>query len=405
MRAKILIVVTAALVLVTGCTLMEVAPPLPPPPAPAPAPSVKPAPVPPPPIVTLDEDDQVPDDGFYKKTVHYGTTRRDMCEAIPERDKGRCLINLERLDTGNDESVGISYGRVTVKIPFTKERGSTAGMRLISLTHGIEWDDFISNLTADDLLVFIHGYNTSFSDAAIRCAQLAHDTNFKGEAVLFSWPSKSFGPVSGYKKDKDRAKENFDELADFLQKLASNTDKRIHLIAHSMGTYVLVNALALLDERIDKDDKILKVRRASAGGKIFNQVILAAPDIAKNDYHMTFNDYDLSAMAERITLYSSINDVVLKGSRLINLFVEGSSQARLGDSSSGFTVFKGMDTIDTRQEIKPQIIGHSFYAEYPSMVTDIHILLRYGTHPDGRILQKVADNHGNILWFIIDDRD
>lgn len=40
-----------------------------------------------------------------------------------------------------------------------------------------------------EILVFVHGYNSSFEDGAVRLAQLVADMGFDGTAVLFSWPS------------------------------------------------------------------------------------------------------------------------------------------------------------------------------------------------------------------------
>jgi len=357
----------------------------------------------------LDEDGWITKNSYYEKTVHYGTTRVDKCSRKILSVSGdieyiideKCAKDLLRLNTGNKQGEqSIHYGRAVVKIPYTKVVGGTAGMSLTYLRHNVGWENFISQLSSDDLLIFIHGFNTSFSNAAIRCAQLAHDTNFNGEAVFYSWPSAE-NPAT-YARDKKRAQENFELFASFLQDIASNTDKKIHVIAHSMGTYILMNSLAILNKRIESNTDLLHSRRKKHDGKIFSQIILAAPDIAKDDYHRKFSNHNFSNMADKITLYSAENDHVLDAAQIMNYFVEGTSQARLGDSSGSFFVIKGMDTIDTRQEISPQFFGHSFYANYRSMVSDMYILLNYGTSPDKRMLQKVVDKNGDYLWFIRD---
>lgn len=343
----------------------------------------------------LDDDGRIPKDSSYVKVVHYGTTREDRCE------NHNCPDKQYRLDSGNSHTEdNVKYGRAVIRIPYAKKVGGTSGMSLEALEHDIGWDSFILKITDDDLLIFIHGFNTPFSKAAIRCAQLAHDTNFAGEAVLYSWPSAE-NPTT-YSIDKKRAEENFQFLANFLQDISSQTQKDIHIVAHSMGTYVLMNSLAILKNRIDQNNSILLSRREAKNGKVFGQIILAAPDIAQDDYHKSFSEFKLDEVAENFTLYSSENDHVLDASQLFNLFIEGTNQARLGDSSDGFFIINGMDTVDTRQEISPQFFGHSFYANYRSLVSDMHILLKYGTAPDDRMLQKVSDKNGNSLWFIRD---
>lgn len=39
--------------------------------------------------------------------------------------------------------------------------------------------------------VFVHGFNVSFEDAALRTAQLAYDLDFDGAPLMYSWPSSA----------------------------------------------------------------------------------------------------------------------------------------------------------------------------------------------------------------------
>ncbi|GAA6150855.1 alpha/beta hydrolase [Pseudoteredinibacter isoporae] len=344
---------------------------------------------------TLNKEGLIDKDSSYIKLVHYGTSRTDNCKNTS------CNDDPSRLNSGNSNSEShITYGIVKVRIPYSKKIGGTSGMSPLSIQHNIPWNDFISKLTNDDLLIFIHGFNTSFTNGAKRSAQLAHDTNFKGKVVFYSWPS-SENPVS-YSTDKKRAQENFGMLADFLQNISEKTNKNIHIIAHSMGTYLLMNSLSIIKNRINQNDILLSKRRKENNGKIFSQIILAAPDINKDDYYKNFFAHEISNIADKFTLYSHKNDNVLKASRIVNYFVEGSNQTRLGDSSANFFVIEGMDTVDTREEIPHQFFGHSFYANYRALISDIYLLLNYGTAPDNRMLQKVTDNSGKSLWFIRD---
>ena len=42
-----------------------------------------------------------------------------------------------------------------------------------------------------DVLIYVHGFNTSLEEARFRLAQLVVDAKFGGVAVLFTWPSKA----------------------------------------------------------------------------------------------------------------------------------------------------------------------------------------------------------------------
>jgi esterase/lipase superfamily enzyme len=49
-------------------------------------------------------------------------------------------------------------------------------------------------------LVFLHGFNVTFEDAAIRAAQIGYDLKVPGATAFFSWPSR--GSVAAYPADE-----------------------------------------------------------------------------------------------------------------------------------------------------------------------------------------------------------
>ena len=44
---------------------------------------------------------------------------------------------------------------------------------------------------ARDVLIYVHGFNQTFETAAVDAARLSSGVNFRGDAVVFSWPSKA----------------------------------------------------------------------------------------------------------------------------------------------------------------------------------------------------------------------
>ena len=75
-----------------------------------------------------------------------------------------------------------------------------------------------------DILVFVHGFNTSFDEARSRAAQIVADTHFGGVAVLFTWPSKS--DLFGYVSDKESATASRDALQALLHDLGQTPGRR-----------------------------------------------------------------------------------------------------------------------------------------------------------------------------------
>ena len=118
-----------------------------------------------------------------------------------------------------------------------------------------------------DILVFVHGFNTSYDEARSRAAQIVADARFGGVAVLFTWPSRS--ELFGYVSDKDSATASRDALQALLHDLGQTPGVgKIHVLAHSMGGWLSMEALRAVGDR----------RRPDLSGHL-GDVILASPDI------------------------------------------------------------------------------------------------------------------------------
>ncbi|MEO8498137.1 MAG: alpha/beta hydrolase, partial [Planctomycetota bacterium] len=98
----------------------------------------------------------------------------------------------------------------------------------------------------NNILVFIHGYNVSFEDAARRTAQMSADLKFAGAPVFYSWPSQA--EVLKYRMDEKNVELSVDQLKSFLLAVAERSGAdTINLVAHSMGNRVLTDALKEMD--------------------------------------------------------------------------------------------------------------------------------------------------------------
>ena len=67
-----------------------------------------------------------------------------------------------------------------------------------------EMADKIKTANSKSLLVFVHGYNSGFGDAAMRTAQIAYDLKFPGMPFFYSWPSAN--RVRAYLPDEEAAR-------------------------------------------------------------------------------------------------------------------------------------------------------------------------------------------------------
>jgi esterase/lipase superfamily enzyme len=231
-----------------------------------------------------------------------------------------------------------------------------------------------------DAFVFIHGFNVTFEDAIYRTAQLAYDLEFSGAAILYSWPSN--GRVLDYAADLNNNDWTVPHLKVFLESVVKRTGaKTVHLIAHSMGNRLLSNALAQL-----------ATTRGEPSRPHFKQVILTAPDIDAEIFRALANS--MAGTADRITLYASANDKALRISKTIN-----GHYRRAGDASGAVLVIPGVDSVDA-SAVDTDLIGHVYYGDNRSVLTDIFSLLSDGKPPGQRFgLQEVRVTAGKYWRF------
>ena len=210
------------------------------------------------------------------------------------------------------------------------------------------------NKDAKRAFIFIHGYNVSFHDAALRTAQMAVDLDLKTVPVFYSWPSR--GHFEDYTKDNTTAQWTEKNLSDFLESFAKNSDaNEIFIIAHSMGTHPTTKALANVMER----DRNLAGR--------FKELVLAAPDI-DTDIFMQQILPRFSSVPIPITLYASSKDRALLASVKVN------GETRAGLAGKKMVIANRIETIDA-SEIDTDFLGHSYYGDSRILLTDIALII------------------------------
>lgn len=169
----------------------------------------------------------------------------------------------------------------------------------------------------NDTIVFIHGYNKSFEEAIRAGAKMKRryaiddkQASFQPNIFVFSWPSDGqIFPPAVYSRDRRDAKASAPafargllKLSDFINTLRPDElcEAKLHLIAHSMGVYVLRWALQEI-RRITGDD----LRH------MFEQINLAAADEDDDAFEFEHKLAPLPKVCQRITVYFNNHDVAL----------------------------------------------------------------------------------------------
>lgn len=284
-------------------------------------------------------------------------------------------------------------GRATVSIPKIKKPGVSTKPGFLTYhpdpsNHTTLWHNDI--YTADEFFysiqqnpnkksfIFLHGYNVSFSKAAIQTAELTYDLKFMGTPIFYSWPSKA--KLLGYFADQETLKSSQLKFADFLNEYLNKAPQELYLIAHSMGSQALLNTL---EQQLPSNPKL---RQHLKG------IIFVAPDIPTAQFNAVLKK--LSRFKIPVTLYGSQKDLALSLSQTI------SSQPRAGflKPMDDMIKIKGLDVIDAT-EVQTDFLGHAL----SPMSTDISELMVEKIHAKLRSRLKIMLHKQGTYYLLKSD--
>jgi esterase/lipase superfamily enzyme len=148
-----------------------------------------------------------------------------------------------------------------------------------------------------DVLIYVHGFNQTFETAALDAVRLSDGIKFRGETMVFSWPSRA--KLFDYGYDRESAMWSRDALQRVLEGLMTSPNVgRIHIVAHSIGTMLTMEALR----------QLYAAGGDAAAGRI-GAVVFASPDIDMDVFASSVAR--IGPLAVKITLITAANDRAL----------------------------------------------------------------------------------------------
>lgn len=161
-----------------------------------------------------------------------------------------------------------------------------------------EVSDLLAQGGGGDVLIYVHGFKQTFETAALDAAHLADGIKFRGQTMVFSWPSKA--GLFDYAYDRDSAMWSRDGFERVLQSaITAPGVGRVHIVAHSMGTMLTLESLRQLYAR-DGDSVTDKI----------GAVVFAAPDIDMDVFSSAV--VRIGPVGRKITVVAATNDRALE---------------------------------------------------------------------------------------------
>jgi esterase/lipase superfamily enzyme len=327
-------------------------------------------------------------------TIYFATNRNPNSPDNPTRfGSDFSTDGLANLRFGKAEVTGANFDQITVRValenldPAQPVLGSERIFREVQAKAKRE---------GLDIVVFIHGFNVSFEDGlqcAARLEQKLTEPNplDKGSppklmVVLFSWPSdaslllssaSSAKTIISYKSDRLDALTSGTAFARAFLKLVSfiNTteegeqcDQRIHLIAHSMGNYVLRCAFQEMRRQVGQPPRV------------FNQILMTAADEDDDTFDHDYKLMHLPHLTRRTHIYFSRGDLALWASDTFK-----GNPSRLGSDGPLHPqqLPRNIYPIDCTEAVAATVKAseHGYFISSPRVVVDMRRVLR-GEIPD-----------------------
>lgn len=200
------------------------------------------------------------------------------------------------------------------------------------------------------LLLFVHGFNNTTSDAILRLTQFVQDTGYQGVPVLFTWASAARAPRYVY--DLNSALVARGQVHGMTEILLRTDAREIDLFAHSMGALLTMEGLvdAAQENRLGRNRAALR------------NIILASPDIDIDLFRTQLAQLP-RAYVERIFLLVSTDDAALRFSRRI-----AGGVPRVGAANTAELEGLGVTVIDLSEITDSSSGSHSKFAGSPEVV-------------------------------------
>lgn len=242
-----------------------------------------------------------------------------------------------------------------------------------------------------DVIVYVHGANTTVERAAGQAAQLVHFSAGRAVVVLFAWPTAE--NFLRYPRDIETAFGAAPHLAELVRLLAAHTSaKNIDVFTYSAGGTVGSDGLAMLGDDADPG--------ASRLGEVYH----AAPDAGFRDFTADLARY--GPIARRVTTAVNMGDSALRLAQAVNRGSRAGrpelreldpeeTEALLAASTGG-----RMQVVQVHPAEMPGVSArsHTFWYDDPWVSNDVLMTVLFHLTPEERGLVSAVSPGGVSYW-------
>lgn len=305
-------------------------------------------------------------------------------------DEGTLWDEIYRLSTGDSDDTRPFLHLETMQETASLPRGETApDADTLAWLAAVEAD--LSTRRDKDIIIYVHGANTTVERGLGQAAQLFHFTGRNATVIGFVWPTAE--NFLRYGRDIHTALGAAPHLARLVALLSAHTSaRRIDVLTYSAGGTVGSEAMALAGQA------------AEAQGLRLGDVYHAAPDADFRDFVADLKHY--APVADRVSVAVNMDDSALRLAQLINRASRAGrpDMAELTPEATDFLLeaarTDGLEVVRVRPENFPDLsrTSHTFWYEDPWVSSDVLVSLLYHLAPDVRGLEAGQGPVGPQYW-------
>ncbi|MCP3870924.1 MAG: alpha/beta hydrolase [Gammaproteobacteria bacterium] len=374
----------------------------------------------------VDQKDKLSYGSERSRSVTFGSVKVDLGPGLTWDELEHASRQTERrtpilLDVDDVEELGrypqTPYLTIYTESGFVHDPIDLASHREAQNTLESEVSHRLNKSSRREVVLYIHGFKTTFEEAAFTIAELCHFLGREHLCAMFTWPAGSRGSLLySYGRDRESGEASVAHVKQAIRSIAGVPGvEKLHLVAHSRGTDVLLQALRelMLETYVfgESPREALKIENlVLVAADIDTEVMLRYLTLYGSDPDMPTrwqkNELPLHLQGP-MTIYVSDSDLALRASAV--LFRSGNRLGRV--RSSDFTdhikdFLMESDKVHIIKTPRDQndLTGHSYFTRHPAVSSDLVALIRYGLHPGdvGRPLRPVKPP---FIWAIEPDHE
>jgi esterase/lipase superfamily enzyme len=245
-----------------------------------------------------------------------------------------------------------------------------------------------------DIMVYVHGANSSTYRAAAQAAQYRHFTGRNSMVLAFLWPSAE--NIFAYGTDVRHAAKSAPAFRRLITLLNDyTTAENINILAYSAGSQIASPGLAILGLE-EKGEKRRQLR--------LGEVYFAGADIGIDTFVENLQTY--LDIPRSVTLTINLKDTVLAMAewhhgvsragrpRAEDLSPEAAQWARTASAGSGFDIIG----VDENTVVGLSSGAHDFWYAHPWISSDVLVQFLFHADPLKRGLVENVNEYGLRYW-------